>query len=88
MYFQKVIYENVEKNFLFHNKHLHIRVTDILKFYEVVFCTYCKGLFCLWKAVIMLKTLGNEKEQLQIKFYEKLFCELIFLWTTKVIPLT
>ena len=29
-------------------------VTDILKFYEVLFCTYCKDLFCLWKTVIKL----------------------------------
>ena len=45
----KVIYENVEKK-SFHNKHINISyiwVTDILKFYEVLFCTYCKGLFCL-----------------------------------------
>ena len=27
-------------------KRLNI-VTDILKFYEVLFCTYCKGLLCL-----------------------------------------
>ena len=43
MGFQKLIYENVEKKpHLFHNKHLYIRVTDIFKFYEVLFCTYCK----------------------------------------------
>ena len=39
MDFWKVIYENVEKN--------PIWVKDILKFYEVLFCTYCKSLFCL-----------------------------------------
>ena len=31
-----------------------VRVTDILKFYEVLFCTYCKGLFCLYKIAIMV----------------------------------
>ena len=55
--------------------------------------TYCKGLFCLKKTVIMLlflciymnktlPTLGNEKEQ-QIKFYKKLLDKLIFSWATK-----
>ena len=63
-------------------KHLYILVTDILKFYEVLFCTYCcKCFFIFKKTVIMLifpmymhKTLpalGNEKEQQQIEFYEK-----------------
>ena len=28
-------------------------------------------------------TLGNENEQQQIKFYEKLLDKLIFLWATK-----
>ena len=47
-------------------------VTNILKFYEVLFCTYCKGLLslknshytyippCMHKT---LPTLGNEKEK-------------------------
>ena len=57
----------------------YVRVTDILKFYEVLFCTYYKGLFCLEKTVIMIiflrmhktfPTLGNEKEQQQSKFYK------------------
>ena len=48
MDFRKVIDENVEKK----NSHLITNisiytVTGILKFYEVLFCTYCKGLFCL-----------------------------------------
>ena len=29
-------------------------VTDILKFYEILFCTYYNGLFCLLRTVIML----------------------------------
>ena len=31
----------------------------------------------------ILPTLGNEKEQWEIKFYKKLLGELIFLWVTK-----
>ena len=31
-----------------------------------------------------LPTLGNEKEQYQIKFYEKSLGELIFSWATKI----
>ena len=31
-----------------------IQVTDILKFYEVLFCAYHKGLFCLLKTVVRL----------------------------------
>ena len=43
-------------------------VTDILKFYEVLFCSYCKGLFCLYAYIPpymhkTLPTLGNEKKQ-------------------------
>ena len=50
--FWKVIYENVEKKF---HKHIYIIwVAEILKFYEVLFCTYRKGLFCLLKTVVML----------------------------------
>ena len=48
MDFRKVIYENVEKNpFISQHTYLYVGVTAILKFYEVLFCTYCKGLFCL-----------------------------------------
>ena len=46
--FQKVTYENVEKKmFILQQTHLCIWVTDILKFYELLFCTYCEDLFCL-----------------------------------------
>ena len=46
----------------------YIPVTDILKFYEVLFFTYCKGLFCFYAYILpymhkTLPTLGNEKEQ-------------------------
>ena len=50
MDFRRVIYENTKqqkKKYSLHNKHLYIRVTVILKFHEVLFCTYCKGLLCL-----------------------------------------
>ena len=40
MDFRKVIHENVEKKYF----------TNIFKFYEVLFCTYCKGLLCLIKS--------------------------------------
>ena len=48
MDFRKVIYENVKKKNIHFTKNISIyTVRDILKFYEVLFCTYCKGLFCL-----------------------------------------
>ena len=48
MDFWKVIYENVGKEtFISQQTYLCIRVTAILKFYEVLFCRYCKDLFCL-----------------------------------------
>ena len=34
-------------------KYLYIQVTDILKFYEVLFRTYCKGLFFLKKKLCL-----------------------------------
>ena len=71
--FRKEIFENFEKKtHSFHNKHLYIWATAILKFYEVLFYIYCKGLFCLQKTVMLydpmymckaLPTLENEKEQ-------------------------
>ena len=64
---------------------LYIRVIDISKFCEVSFCKYC--LFILKVCFVFknrhytyiplhmhkktLKTLGNEKEEQQIKFYQK-----------------
>ena len=35
------------RTFISQQMYLYIWVTDILKFYEVLFCAYCKGLFCL-----------------------------------------
>ena len=50
MDFWKVIYENVEKNpFISQQTYLYIWVKDILKFYEVLFCTYCKSLYVFKK---------------------------------------
>ena len=42
--FWKLIYENIKKKYSFQNKHLHIQITDILKFYVVLLFTNCKGL--------------------------------------------
>ena len=69
MDFQKLKLSRKKKH-SFHNKHIYKQVTDILKFYEVLFCTICKVFFCLLKTVIILNspymhktllTLGNEK---------------------------
>ena len=44
MDFWKKIYENVKKKtFSSQQIYLYIRVTDILRFYEVLLCIYCKG---------------------------------------------
>ena len=76
-----------KKKHSFHNKHIYIHgVTDILKFYECL-VHIVKVFFSLkdsYYAYIplymnwILPTSGNEKEQQQIKFYEKLLDELIF----------
>ena len=48
MDFQKVIYEFVEKKtFISQQTYLYRVITDILKFCEVLFTTYSKGVFCL-----------------------------------------
>ena len=48
MDFLKVIDENIKKKKIISQQaYLYLRVTDILKFSEVLFCTHCKGLFCL-----------------------------------------
>ena len=94
MDFQKVIYEYVKKTpFISQHTYLYVQVTDILKFYKVLFCTYFRGFFLSSKnshyAYIppyMHKTFpteGNEKEQQQTKFYKKSWDELIFLQATK-----
>ena len=51
MDFGKVISENIEKKHSFHNKtHLYLW-SDILKFYEVLFCAYYKQPLCLYSFV-------------------------------------
>ena len=63
-------------------------VTDILKFDEVLFCTLSRFVLSLKNSYYAyippymnkrLSTLGNEKEQQQIKFYEKLSGRVDFL---------
>ena len=51
MDFQKVICENFKKTIHFTINILIYTgwVTDILKFYEVLFCTYCEGLFFVFE---------------------------------------
>ena len=44
---QGFISRSNKKTFISQQTYLHIQVTDILKFYEVLFGTYCKGLLCL-----------------------------------------
>ena len=74
MDFWKVIHENVgkRKTFTSQQTYLYIPVTDILKFYEVLFCTYCKDFLSLKNSHYAyippymhktLQTSGNEKEQ-------------------------
>ena len=38
---------NNKKTLISQQTYLFMWVTDILKFYEVLFCSYCKDLFCL-----------------------------------------
>ena len=47
--FQKLILKTSKKKkkTISQQTYLYIQVIDILKFYAVLFCTYCKGLFCL-----------------------------------------
>ena len=92
MNFWQVINQNVEKK---QKKNVHkqisIGVTDISKFYKVfvhivkVDSVFKKQRFCLYSLYMheTLPTLGNQKEQKQIKFWEKSLGELIFSWATK-----
>ena len=60
MDFLKVIYENAEKKktFILQQSYLYIRV---LKSCEVLFYTYCKGLFCFYIAVVQLLCLYSSE---------------------------
>ena len=44
---RKVIYENVKKKNIPQLTYVYTGITDILKFCEVLFCAYYKGLICL-----------------------------------------
>ena len=75
MDFQKMIHENInlKETFIAQQTYLYIQVTDILKFYEVLFCTYFSQFVLFLKNSHLayippymhktLPTLGNEKEQ-------------------------
>ena len=88
---RKLIIKTLKKNHFTTNISIYT-VTEILKFYEDSFAyivkvcfVFKKQSFCLY-SLYMHKTLptsGNKKEQWQIKFYEKLLGELIFLQVTK-----
>ena len=41
------LWKHWKKNPILQQTYLYMQVTDILKFYEVLFCIYFKGLFCL-----------------------------------------
>ena len=98
MNFWQVINQNVEKKKKKKtpvHKQIYIGVTDISKFYEVfvhivkVDSVFKKQRFCLYSLYMheTLPTLGNEKEQKQIKFWEKWLGELIFSWATKYLKM-
>ena len=44
---QKKQQQKNKKTLISQQTYLFMWVTDILKFYEVLFCSYCKDLFCL-----------------------------------------
>ena len=48
MDFHKVIYGMSKKPSISQKTYLYVHVTDILKFYEVLFCMYCRSLFYLY----------------------------------------
>ena len=86
-----------KKKYSFHNKHIYIYMGH--RHFEILwsFILYILERFVLslknthyayipphmHKALTKHKTLGNEKEQQQIKFYEKSSGKLIFSQTTK-----
>ena len=81
-----------KNKFISQQTFLYIWVTDILKFYEDLFCTLKRFVLSLKNSHYAyippymhktLSTLGNEKEQKQIKFYGKSSVELIFFCVTK-----
>ena len=93
MDFRKVIYENAQKKKSFHNKHIYTcgsqTFRSFMKFYFghiVKICFVFKNIHYIHITLYMhrtLPTLGNEKEQQQINFYEKSSGKLIFSRDTK-----
>ena len=92
MDFWKTIYENFEKKTL-HNKHIYIYGSHTFcSFVRFCFLHMVKVHFVFKNSHYAyippymhktLPTLGNEKEQYQIKFYKNSSEELIFLQATK-----
>ena len=79
MDFQKVIYENVEKKPIQFTTNIQVRdILSFMNFYFVHIVHYVHILKNSYYAYIppymhkLLLTLGDKKEQQQIKFYEKL----------------
>ena len=97
MDFRKVIDENVEKKTVTSLQiYLYIRSQafwSFMKFYFVHIVKVSLSLKNSYYAYIppymnkTLPTLGNEKEQQQIKFYEKMSGELIFSRATKYLKM-
>ena len=86
-----MIYENVnKKRFIPQQTYVYMGVTDILKFYFahiVKVCFFSRNSHYVYISLYInktLTTLGNEKEQQQIKFNKKLLAELIFSSVQKV----
>ena len=53
-----------KKTLISQQTYLYLRIRDILKFYEVLFCTYCKGLYYAYiPPHETLPALGNQKKQ-------------------------
>ena len=93
MDFRKVIYENAQKKKSFHNKHIYTcgsqTFRSFMKFYFghiVKICFVFKNIYYIHITLYMHRTpptLGNEKEQQQINFYEKSPGKLIYSRDTK-----
>ena len=99
MDFRKVIYQNIGKKHSFQTFRYIILLwpqtfSSFMKFYFVHTVKVCfvfkKQSLCLYIPPYMhktLPTLGNDKKQQQIKFYEKLLGKLIFLRATKYLKM-
>ena len=92
MGFWRVTSENVEKKHFITNIYIYIQSQTICSFMKFYFVHIVKVCFVLKNSYYSyipmyinktLLTLGNKKEQQQIKFYEKLSGKLIFSRATK-----